>query len=117
VIDDESLTENVAIVEWIAETFPQANLLPGDGRCAQKLLRETFRMAEDFLGDGEWFFGDFSLADGYFFWCFRRATIFKVDLAEFSRCQAHLARMSERASVKALLAFEAKTLVELRRAI
>jgi glutathione S-transferase len=156
IIDGEPLTENVAILQWIAETYPHANLLPGDGlrrfeaiaflawcasgihphltpnalpqrycdlpdsdesvrRCAQKLLREKFRMAETVLGDRKWFFGNFSLADVYFFWCFRRATIFKADLAEFSNCQGHLARMSERASVKALLAFEAETLAELRR--
>jgi glutathione S-transferase len=156
-IDGEALTENVAILQWIAATYPQAQLLPGDGlrrfkaiaflawcasgihphltpnalpqrycdlpdseesvrRCARKLLREKFQMAEDVLGDREWFCGDYSLADVYFFWCFRRATIFRVELSEFAHCQAHLERMYERASVKALVAFEQKTLAELGRA-
>jgi len=156
VIDDQVLTENVAILQWIATTYPQSNLLPVDGlrkfeaiaflawcasgihphltpnalpqrycdlpgsedsvrRCAQKLLREKFAIAESLLSDREWFFDKFSLADIYFFWCFRRAGIFKVELTEFTQCHAHFARVANRASTKTLLAFEADTLAALGR--
>jgi len=156
VVDDEVLTENVAILQWIAMRYPEADLLPDDGlrkfkaiaflawcasgihphltpnalpqrycdlpgseenvrRCAQKLLREKFAIAENLLSADEWFFKKFSLADVYFFWCFRRAGIFKVELSEFTHCHAHFARVAARPSTKKLLAFEAETLVALGR--
>lgn len=151
VIDGTALTENVAILQWIARQYPQARLLPsGDmaefrvisflawcasgihptltpnalpqrycdlpgseqsvRRCAQTLLKENYQIAEHSLGGRDWFFGEFSAADIYFFWCFRRGIQFGVDVSPFPNCQAHLDRMSARASVKKLLAFETAAL-------
>jgi glutathione S-transferase len=151
VIDGTALTENVAILQWIARRYPQARLLPSGGlpefkaisflawcasgihpaltpnampqrycdlpgseesvrRCAQVLLRENYKIAEDLLAGRDWFFDEFSLADAYFFWCFRRGMQFNVDVAAFPNCRAHLDRMSARASVQKVLAFEASTL-------
>ncbi len=150
-IDGAPLSENVAILQWIARQFPQAHLLPTGGleeyraisflawcasgihpaltpnalpqrycdlpgseesvrRCAQALLKENYRIAEQMLAGREWFFEEFSLADIYFFWCFRRGIQFGVDASAFSSCQAHLNQMSARASVQKLLTFEAAAL-------
>jgi glutathione S-transferase len=151
VVDGEALTENVAILQWIANEFPAAELLPTSGlarfkavsflswcasgihphltpnvlpqrycdlpgseesvrRCAHKMLIENFQIAEDMLRGREWFFERFTLADAYFFWCLRRASMFKVAIDQFANCKAHFNQMLERASVRTLLAFEAATL-------
>jgi len=81
-------------------------------RCAQKLLFGNFAIAEDSLADGrDWFFNQFTAADAYFFWTFRRATQFGIALDPYVRCQAHYRRMMQRESVARLLAFE-KSVVE-----
>lgn len=154
IVEGEPLTENVAILQWIAHHYPAAHLLPTEGpeqyksvaflawcssgihpfltpnvlphrycdlpgseasvrRCAHKMLREVFEIAETQLGDRSWFFNDFSAADIYFFWCFRRAKMFHLDVSGLPRCREHFDRMMERASVQQLVAFEAKTLQEL----
>jgi glutathione S-transferase len=154
VVDGEPLTENVAILLWIARKFPNAKLLPTDSekeikvisflawcasgihptltphamphlfcdlpdsaegvkRVALKRLLENYQIAEDLLDGRQWFFNEFSAADVYFFWCFRRGTQFKYDLSKFKNLQAHMARMLERESVQKLVAFETKTLAEL----
>ena len=80
-------------------------------RCAQKLLDEHFSVADKMLAGREWFFDHFTAVDAYFFWCFRRATLFKLehlDLSKFKNCMAHFERMKQRASVQKLLAFEAR---------
>lgn len=79
-------------------------------RCAQKILHENYQIAETMLQDREWFFDHFTLPDAYFFWCFRRGTQFKVEMSAYPHCQAHFERVSQRASVQKLLAFEAQTL-------
>lgn len=153
-IEDEPLSENVAILQWIAHHYPAAKLLPTDGqehfksiaflawcssgihpfltpnvlpqrycdlpgseesvrRCAHKMLHEVFEIAESQLADRNWFFNAFSAADIYFFWCFRRATMFNLDTSGFLNCRAHFDRMMNRASVRKLIAFEAQTLQEL----
>ena len=150
-VDGETLTENVAILQWIANEFPGAELLPTSGlarfqavsflswcasgihphltpnvlpqrycdlpgseasvrRCAHRMLIENFQIAEQMLRGRDWFFERFTLADAYFFWCFRRATLFEVAIDTLGNCQVHFNRMSERASVRRLLAFEAATL-------
>ncbi|MGC3982022.1 MAG: glutathione S-transferase family protein [Steroidobacteraceae bacterium] len=81
-------------------------------RCAQKLLLENYQVADDLLAGREWFFDHFTTADIYFFWCFRRGTIFKVDVSPFKNCLAHFERMQQRASVQKLLAFEKGVLAE-----
>jgi glutathione S-transferase len=82
-------------------------------RLALKRLIENFQMAEDRLIGKQWFFNEFSAADVYFFWCFRRGNQFGYDLSQFKNLHAHMARMLERSSVQKLVAFEAKTLAEL----
>lgn len=81
-------------------------------RVANAMLFEDFRIADDLLAGREWFFGRFTSADAYFFWCFRRAISFKLDVTQFANCNAHLARMMERASVKKLVAHEQRVLAE-----
>jgi glutathione S-transferase len=82
-------------------------------RCAQQLLVENYGVAEGLLADREWFFDHFTLPDAYFFWCFRRGTQFNVDISPFPACRAHFERVSQRASVRKLLQFEADTLAAL----
>ena len=157
VVDDRPLTENVAILQWIADAFPAARLLPQNGwsrfqcvsllawfasgihpfltpnvmpqrycdipgtedgvrRAAHKMLTEKLQVAEAMLANREWFMDFFTIADAYFFWCFRRMTQFQVDVTPFANCGAHFERVSKRPSVVKLLAFEAQTLAEFKKA-
>jgi glutathione S-transferase len=75
-------------------------------RIAAHMLRENFQIADGLLAGRDYFFDRFSSADAYFFWCFRRATQFGLDLTPHSHCLAHFARMQERPSVRKLLAYE-----------
>ena len=75
-------------------------------RAANKLLNEDFTLADALLAGREWFFEHFTAPDAYFFWCFRRAISFKVDVSGFRNCVAHFERMGERPSVKKVLAYE-----------
>ena len=84
-------------------------------RCAQKMLFGYLRLADDLLVGREWFFDHFTAVDAYFFWCFRRATLFHIDVSAFSACQAHFDRMLQRPSVRKLIAFEADTLEQFKR--
>ena len=151
-VDEVPLTENVAILQWVAQRYPDACLLPGGfdhfkaislmswcasgihpsltpnarperycdlpdskeavKRCAQKTMHENFAVAEDLLSGREWFFDEFSLPDIYFFWCFRRALSFGIDLSQYAACNAHNARVAARDSVTQVLAFEQQTLDE-----
>jgi glutathione S-transferase len=94
--------------------------LPGSDvgvrRCAHRMLREKFQIAEDLLAGREWFLDHYTIPDAFFFWCFRRAMKFEVELAEFTNCRAHFERVSRRASTQQLLALEAHTLAQLERA-
>ena len=149
-INNDPLTENMAILLWIARNYPHAQLLPVDGldefkaialmawcdagihphltpnllperycdmpgseegvrRAAQKLLHEKFQLAESLLADTDWFFRRFTLADAFFFWCFRRAMQFDLDIGRFANCRAHFDRVSQRASVQKLIDFESMT--------
>ncbi|MES2402554.1 MAG: glutathione S-transferase family protein [Pseudomonadota bacterium] len=71
-------------------------------------LFELFEIADNMLAGREWFFDDFGCADAYFYWCFRRGSMFKADTSIFKNCVAHLQRMEQRASVQKLLAYEKK---------
>ena len=84
-------------------------------RCAQAMLRDYLHIADAMLTGREWFFDHFTTADAYFFWCFRRALQFHLDVSAFTGCQAHFDRMSLRPSVRQLLAFEADTLERFSR--
>ncbi len=77
-------------------------------RLAAEFLYEAFQIAEDQLAGREYFFDHFTAPDAHFFWCFRRATQFELDLAGFTNCAAHFERMKTRASVQKLLAYEGK---------
>jgi glutathione S-transferase len=145
-VDDQPLTENVAILQWIARTFESANLLPSGAdefkaislmswcasgihptltpnvlpqrycdmpgseesvkQCAHKVMFENFAITESLLDGREWFFDHFTIPDIYFFWCFRRAKQFGLDVSDFPNCCAHFDRVSARPSVLELMEFE-----------
>jgi len=149
-VDDVLITENVAILQWIARQFPKAKLmptrinefraislmswcasgihptltpnimpqkycdLPGSEenvrQCAHKVMHEAFGIAEGLLDGRKWFFESFTIPDIYFFWCFRRAIQFQLDVSEYRSCSSHFDRVSARPSVQALVEFEAEVL-------
>jgi glutathione S-transferase len=84
--------------------------LPGSEDSVRRLARESLlhdlELCEDLLAGREWFFDHRTTVDIYFFWCFRRATLFQLDLSRFAACQAHYARMQQRPSVQKVLAYE-----------
>lgn len=84
-------------------------------RCAQKLMVDHFQVADGLLAGREFFFDHFTAADAYFFWCFRRAQQFDVDVSAFTHCIAHFERIKARASVQTVLAHEARILEEFSR--
>jgi glutathione S-transferase len=69
-------------------------------------LFELFEIADAMLAGREWFFDHFTCADAYFYWCFRRGSLFKPDVSGFRNCMAHMQRMEQRPSVQKLLAYE-----------
>lgn len=85
-------------------------------RVGNRLLFEDLELVERRLAGHEWFFDHFTACDAYFFWCFKRAISFKLDLSRFTNCAAHHARMLGRASVKKILAYEKKLVEEFARA-
>jgi len=85
-------------------------------RVANKLLFEDFKVVEDLLAGREWFFPHFTACDAYFFWCFRRALSFKLDLSAFGNCMAHFERMQQRPSAQKVIAYEKKVQDEFARA-
>jgi glutathione S-transferase len=110
----------ISLMAWFASTVhphltPNARPenycdLPGSEesvkRVANKLLFEDLKIADGLLAGGAWFFDHFTAADAYFFWCFRRAKSFKLDLSAFANCEAHFERMMLRASVQKVVAYE-----------
>ena len=85
-------------------------------KVAGKLLFEDFAVAEEMLEGREWFFDHFTAPDAYFFWCFRRAISFKLDMSRFKNGMAHLERMHQRASVQKLVAHEQRVMAEFAQA-
>jgi glutathione S-transferase len=75
-------------------------------RLAAEQLFENFRIVDDLLAGREFFFDHFTAPDAHFFWCFRRATQFELDLSAFKNCLAHFDRIGQRPSAQKLLAFE-----------
>jgi len=75
-------------------------------RLAAEQLSEAFQIADGMLAGREYFFDHFTAPDAHFFWCCRRATQFDLDLSGFTNCAAHFERMTGRASVQKLLAYE-----------
>ncbi len=110
----------ISLMAWFASTIhphltPNARPenycdLPGSGdsvkRVANKMLFEDFAIADGLLAGREFFFDHFTAPDAYFFWCFRRALSFKLELSKFTHCTAHFARMQQRPSVQKVIAHE-----------
>ncbi|HXQ21100.1 MAG TPA: glutathione S-transferase family protein, partial [Candidatus Acidoferrales bacterium] len=94
--------------------------LPGSAdsvkRVGNKLLLEDFAIAEGLLAGREWFCSHFTAVDAYFFWCFRRALSFKLDVSAFEHCVAHFERTKLRASVQKVVAYEKQVLDAFARA-
>ena len=76
---------------------------------------EDFRIAEDLLSGREFFFDHFTAPDAYFFWCFRRAITFKLDLSQFPNCRAFVERLQQRPSLQKVLAHEQAVEAEFTR--
>ena len=99
---------------------PRVCDLPDAGPSVRKLaaeqLDENFAIADDMLKGREFFFDHFTAADAHFFWCFRRATQFELDLAKFTNCQAHFQRIGNRPSAQKLLAYEKSVQAEFAKA-
>ena len=124
--DPKQEIQAISLMSWFASTIhphltPNARPerycdLPGSEeavkRVANKLLFEDFALADTMLAAREWFFDDFTAVDAYFFWCFRRATLFKLDVAGFPHCRAHFDRMQARSSVQKALAYEQQVLAD-----
>ena len=93
--------------------------LPGSADSVRALgshsLFELFEIAEGMLAGREWFFEHFTCADVYFYWCFRRGSLFKPDVSGFRSCMAHMQRMEQRPSVQKLLAYEKRVQAEFAR--
>ena len=85
-------------------------------RVANKLLFEDLKVIEDLLAGREWFFPHFTACDAYFFWCFKRAISFKLDVSGFRNCMAHHERMQGRSSVQKVIAYEKGLQEEFARA-
>ncbi|MBT3793424.1 MAG: glutathione S-transferase family protein [Rhodospirillales bacterium] len=73
-----------------------------------EIVFDCFSMAEDLLKGREYFFDHFTASDAHFFWCYRRASQFELDLSSFPICAAHFERMQTRDSVQKLIGFEKK---------
>ncbi|PWQ93123.1 glutathione S-transferase family protein [Leucothrix arctica] len=80
-------------------------------RIARESLLESFKLVDSLLVDKDYFLNEFSAADAYFFWAFRRSGLFDFSLDDFQNCQAHQQRILERPSVQAAIAYE-NTLIE-----
>jgi glutathione S-transferase len=79
-------------------------------------LMENFKIGDDLLAGREFFFDHFTAPDAHFFWCFRRATQFELDLSGFKHASAHFERMKQRPSVQKVLAFEKSVQEEFAKA-
>jgi glutathione S-transferase len=120
----------ISLMAWFASTIhphltPNARPenycdLPGSAesvkRVGNKLLFEDLALADERLAGREWFFDHFTAPDAYFFWCFRRALSFKLDLSAFPHCHAHFERVQGHPSVQRVLAHERQVLEDFARA-
>ncbi len=77
---------------------------------AQKIMHENFKITNGLLEGREWFFDHLTIPDIYFFWCFRRAKQFEIDILVYENCNAHSERAAGRESVQKLSSFEAEAL-------
>lgn len=110
----------ISLMAWFASTVhphltPNARPdnycdLPGSEesvkRVGNRQLFEDLKIADARLAKREWFFDHFTAVDAYFFWCFRRARSFGLDVSAFTACDAHFQRMAARPSVQKVVAYE-----------
>ena len=85
-------------------------------RLANAQLFDDFALADALLNGREWFCDHFTAVDAYFFWAFRRAMLFRLDVSRFGACTAHFERMAARPSVAKVLAYEKRVVEEFSRA-
>ena len=85
-------------------------------KLAADQLYENFAIADGMLAGREYFFDHFTAADAHFFWCFRRATQFELDLGKFTNCQAHFLRIGNRPSAQKVLVYEKSVQAEFAKA-
>jgi len=85
-------------------------------RVANKLLFEDLELIDNLLAGREWFFPHFTACDAYFFWCFKRAISFNLDISGFRNCVAHHERMCQRPSVQKVIAYEKRLQEDFARA-
>ncbi|MFY0610778.1 MAG: glutathione S-transferase family protein [Hyphomicrobiaceae bacterium] len=85
-------------------------------RLAERALRDSFQLANEQLAGRVYFFDRFSIADVYFFWCFRRTGMFDLDLAEFPNCQTHFEKLLARRSIQEALEFESSVISQFEAA-
>ncbi|MGE5523599.1 MAG: glutathione S-transferase family protein [Rhodospirillaceae bacterium] len=120
----------ISLMSWITSTIhphlthhprPENHCdMPGSEegvrRVGRRLLLEDFKIADAMLAGRAWFFDHFTTVDTYFYWAFRRALSFKLDLSQFVHCAAHLHRVEQRVSVQNVLAHEKQVLEAFARA-
>lgn len=118
--DPKKEIKAISLMAWFASTIhphmtPNARPenycdLPGSEesvkRVGNRMLFEDFAIADGLLAGREFFFDHFTAPDAYFFWCFRRALSFNLDLSKFTNCAAHFERIKLRPSVQKVLAHE-----------
>lgn len=128
--DPKAQIKAISLMSWITSTIhphlthhprPENHCdVPGSEegvrRVGRRLLLEDFQIADDMLAGRAWFFDHFTTIDTYFYWAFRRALSFKLDLSQFAHCTAHLRRVEQRPSVQKVLAHEKLVLDAFARA-
>ena len=128
--DPKKEIKAISLMAWFSSTIhphltPNARPenycdLPGSAdavkRVGNKMLFEDFKIADGLLAGREYYFDHFTAPDAYFFWCFRRAITFKLDLSAFPHCMAHFERMQLRPSVQKVLAHERQVEADFARA-
>lgn len=128
--DPQAEIQAISVMAWFCSTIhphltPNARPenycdLPGSAegvkRAGNKMLFEDFTLADRMLAGREFFFDHFTAPDAYFFWAFRRAITFKLDLSGFPNCMAFFERMQQRPSILKVLAHEKTVEAEFARA-
>jgi glutathione S-transferase len=131
IVDGRPLTENVAILTWLAQTFPEAGLLPritGSFEQAQRLripqffcdtpegqarvfamaetaMRPNFAVIDQRLSKDEWWYGDrWSIIDAYINWVWFRVAGTSFDVSNFPNVARHDVNLKQRPSVRRALA-------------
>ncbi|MBI1205417.1 MAG: hypothetical protein GC182_23180 [Rhodopseudomonas sp.] len=99
-----------------AAVCPLPEAADGIRKSATEHLFENFALADTMLAGRDYFFDHFTAPDALFFWCFRRAASFDLDLSKFANCMAHFERMKTRPSVQKLLDFEKSVLADFSKA-